>query len=68
MFYDGCSDNVDEIADTVTSGIQFSEHNLIQTKTFRIFVQIISHGSTKKGILNEKNMRFRYEIVHQLED
>ena len=69
MFYDGCSDNVNEIADTDTSTIQFSEHNLIQTKT----VRIVSNNKpwiTKelKCILNQKNMRFVLEIVHQFED
>ena len=55
VFYDGCSDNDDEIADTVTSYIQF----FIQTKTVRIFPNNKPWiTKEQKGILNEKKHVF----------
>ena len=60
VFLDGCFDNVDDIADTVTSYIQFCEQMVIQTKTVRMFPNNKPRFTKElKGILNEKKHAFR---------
>ena len=60
IFLDGCSDNVDDIADTVTSYIQFYEQMVIQTKTVRMFPNNKPWITKQlKGILNEKKHAFQ---------
>ena len=55
VFYDGCFDNVDEIANTVVSYVQFCKQNVIQTKTVRIFPNNKPWITKElKGIPNEK--------------
>ena len=59
MFYDGCSDHVDETADTITSYIKFCEQNLIQTNTVRIFPNNKPCVTKElKGIRNETKHAF----------